>query len=280
MPKDPEFFASLPPRLAALPEASRAEALLHIDYLGEKAGVSRDHLLAGNPFDVHDQVLRDARHNIEAVLSREASPRDMSVAQLIELGERTLEGWCSREKAEAIAEFVTSERPDLCVEIGVYGGRSLVPAAAALRHNGSGVIYGVETWRPDVAAEHATTEENDAWWQRLDFHTIKTNFYRFIAEHGLASTVRIIEAPSAEAAGLFSTIDYLHIDGAHSIYNAAEDVVLYAKKVRPNGIIIMDDANWATTAPALAILDSLGTRIREFHNESGKVACIAYRKRN
>jgi predicted O-methyltransferase YrrM len=202
-----------------------------------------------------------------------------SIEDVIALAEKKLEGWCTREKATAIAELILADKPHICVEIGVYGGRSLIPAAAALRQNGSGRIYGIETWRADVATEHFTNEDNDAWWKNIDFHAIKTSVYRFIAEQGLASQVCLIEAPSADAASLFSVIDYLHIDGAHSIYNAAEDVVLYAKKVKSGGIIIMDDADWATTAPAIAILDSLGERIQDFKNAQNGIACIVYRKR-
>ncbi|MDP9790616.1 class I SAM-dependent methyltransferase [Agrobacterium tumefaciens] len=280
---DTDYFAELKNDMEATPEETRSEVLKHIDYLAGKAGVNREWILAGRPYKAVKQVIDDAKRNINSVLRphqrtmlrRTSIP---SVQDVIQIAEKTLEGWCSREKAKTIADLISNDKPEICVEIGVYGGRSLFPAAAALRANGSGVIYGIETWRPDVATEHATTDVNDAWWGNIDFHTIKTSVYRFAAEHDLASQVRIIEAPSAEAASLFKQIDYLHIDGAHSIYNAAEDVVLYAKKVRSGGIIIMDDANWPSTIPAIAILDSLGERIKTFDDEKGELACIIYRK--
>jgi predicted O-methyltransferase YrrM len=269
----------------------------HLDYLARKAGVSRDRLTSGLPFAVNRQVHADAVTNIDAAIrvgavgdgSARAEDQQLQWAQptkadartqkLIELAERQLEGWCSREKSAAIADLVITEGPRICVEIGVYGGRSLIPAAAALKQNAQGEIYGVETWNPTVATEYVTNDLNDAWWRDVDFHAIKRDFYRFIAAQDLASQVRIVEAPSADAASLFKTLDYLHIDGAHSTYNAAEDVVLYAKKVRRHGIIILDDTNWPTTKPAVDILDSICERIREFEDEHGKVACIIFRKR-
>ncbi|WP_167334909.1 class I SAM-dependent methyltransferase [Mesorhizobium loti] len=294
---DTEYFRRLGGRLDQFGPDLSAEIIKHLDYLAKKAGVSRDWVSSGLPFAVSRRVHADAVKNIDAVMrkseagdgdargddqrpwSAHPTKTDAVTQKLIERAERELEGWCSREKSTVIADIVISERAQICVEIGVYGGRSLIPVAAALKQNGKGEIYGIETWDPTIATEYVTNESNDTWWRGIDFNAIKRNFYRFIAEQDLASQVRIIEAPSADAASLFKTLDYLHIDGAHSTYNAAEDVVLYAKKVRRRGIIILDDTNWPTTKPAVDILDSICERIREFKDEHGNVACILFRKR-
>lgn len=294
---DTEYFRRLGERLDQLSPDLNAEIMKHLDYLAGKAGVSRDWLTSGSPFAVSRSIHADAVNNIDAVMRiggvgdgsargegqrlrfMQPTNADGATQKLIERAERELEGWCSREKSTVIADMVISEGPQICVEIGVYGGRSLIPVAAALKQNGKGQIYGIETWDPTVATEYVTNDSNDTWWRGIDFHAIKTNFYRFVAAQDLASQVRIIEAPSADAASLFKTLDYLHIDGAHSTYNAAEDVVLYAKKVRRHGIIILDDTNWPTTKPAVDILDSICERIREFKDENGNVACILFRKR-
>jgi predicted O-methyltransferase YrrM len=277
---DPAVFTALAARIVQATPEIRAQAMLHVEYLADKAGMTGSDILSGAPFAAHPQHMEDALQNIEATLdpAGAATVKQESIDDIVSAAEHVLQGWCDHEKAMAIVDLILTERPEICVEIGVYGGRSLIPAAAALRQNGSGAVYGIETWRTDVATQHATNERNDDWWRNIDFHAIKTGLYSFIVDHDLASQVRIVEAPSADAASLFGSIDYLHIDGAHSIYNAAEDVVLYAKKVKSGGIIIMDDAGWHTTAPAVAILDSLGERIQVFKNENGVDACIVYRK--
>ncbi|UFS83218.1 class I SAM-dependent methyltransferase [Rhizobium sp. T136] len=280
---DTNYFTEVNRRLSEADEHVRKEVMKHVDYLAQKAGTSSAKILSGVHFSAAYQVLSDCRHNVESVFREKTdgpvaiSPD--SVEKMIELAEKSLEGWCSREKSMAIVKIINDIKPEICVEIGVYGGRSLIPAAAALRANGKGAIYGIETWRPDVATEHATNEVNDEWWTKIDFHSIKSDFYRFVAEHDLASQVRLIEAPSASVSGLFDTIDYLHIDGGHSIYNAAEDVIHYSKKVRKGGAIIMDDANWPSTGPAIAILDSFCDRVQSFNDDKGVIACIIYRKR-
>ncbi|MFK4808582.1 hypothetical protein ACI3KW_00070 [Devosia sp. ZW T5_3] len=62
------------------------------------------------------------------------------------------------------------------VEIGVFGGRSLIPPAAALQQS-SEAIYGNETWRTDIATEPATNQVNDDWWKKVDLNGSSLGFY-------------------------------------------------------------------------------------------------------
>lgn len=286
------YFKSVDAVLKALKNsggAAAAEAVMtHIDYLAGKAGCHATTILRGGAFTVHQQVILDALIHIGTILQTRAPrrteqpPEDIpeEVFALILEAEAKLVGWCSREKALTIARTVLRERPRTCVEIGIFGGRSLVPCAAALRHIGAGEIYGIEAWSPDVAVENVTNEVNDAWWSKVDFASIKQTFYRFVAETGLTRHVRLIEAPSGRAATLFDQIDFLHIDGSHSMVNAAEDVILYVRKVRSGGIVVFDDVNWRSTAPARALLESLCDPVMMMKDpSSGLDVCAVLRRR-
>lgn len=270
------------------------ELTKHLSYFYDKAKIDAAGVTARKPFTLPDRIIfmdliENTREPLQAVVERQVPKVAMeslridglpeSVAAIIADAERDLQGWCIRAKSTAIAKAVMKDKPQVCVEIGVYGGRSLYPVAAALRENGSGQIYGVETWSPDVATEHVTNEVNDQWWRELDFHLIKSGFFRFLTEHDLFSQVRVVEAPSANAASLFSTIDYLHIDGAHSMYNAAEDVVLYGKKVKPGGTIVFDDVGWSSTAPAITVLKTFSDVTEEIKDDKGQVTCAIFRRR-
>ncbi|MBT9370037.1 class I SAM-dependent methyltransferase [Rhizobium sp. CSW-27] len=280
---DTQYFSRLSETLQNLSEPRRKAVMVHVDYLAQKAGTSSLSILNGDSFSVNPQVHEDAKKNIDSELSHSdgvgVSASAASVSEVVNRSQKELQGWCSDEKANYIVDVILELKPEVCVEIGVYGGRSLVPAAAALRANQKGVIYGIETWSPQVAVEYKTTVVNDEWWLKVDFSKIKSSFLKFIVENGLSDFVKLIELPSASASTAFTEIDYLHIDGAHSVFNAAEDVVLYAKKVRKGGVIIMDDANWKTTESAVRILDSLGERLKTFVNENGAVSCIVYMRK-
>jgi predicted O-methyltransferase YrrM len=294
-PPDPNlfvYFRTLDQMLMALAESGAIEPVetvrLHVDYLAGKAGCHPSVLLGGGDFTTHPQIVADALVNISLVLQQSVRNRSeqlpdgipADVFALILEAEEKLAGWCSREKALTIARIILEERPKTCVEIGVFGGRSLMPCAAALRHNGEGEIYGIEAWSPNIAIENATNEVNDDWWSKIDFAGIKREFYRFAAATNLTSHLRLIEAPSGRAAALFDTIDYLHIDGSHSMLNAAEDVILYARKVRSGGIVVFDDVNWASTAPARELLGALCDIVTVLKDpESGADMCAVLRRR-
>ena len=46
------------------------------------------------------------------------------------------------------------ERPKVIVELGIFGGRSLLPQALQLRDNGDGgIIYGIDPWTKAAALD-------------------------------------------------------------------------------------------------------------------------------
>lgn len=193
---------------------------------------------------------------------------------------RSLDGWCTEAKSLWLHRIVTQEKPDTVVEVGIFGGRSLVPMALALKANGTGRAYGIEAWSPAVATQFVTNEANDGWWQKVDYHGIKRKFIEFILRHDLLDVIKIVEADAARAHLLFDRIDLLHIDGGHSLFGAAADVVHYAPRVRPGGIILFDDVSWETTKPAVTALGNIADRIDEIMDEeSGLSACAMFRKR-
>ena len=165
-----------------------------------------------------------------------------------------LEDWCSPQKAMLLYSLARAHKPKTVVEIGIYGGRSIVPIAAALKDNGVGQVYGIETWSGSAATSYRTNIANDFWWQNIDFPKLKGDFLQFVVQHRLQDTIRVVEAASDRCAGLFDRIDLLHIDGGHSTYGAAQDVVNYVSKVPSGGIIVYDDINWPSTAAGLDIL--------------------------
>ncbi|MBC6983719.1 class I SAM-dependent methyltransferase [Caulobacter sp. 17J80-11] len=272
--------------------AERAQEIrTHIRRLAEAAGLSPMALLTADERNLDPQALSDTLASIArcaadivrlSPLRQEVAldmPLPSGVSELIEKAEAQLQGWCSREKAEYLARAVLSQRPEICVEIGVFGGRSLIPCAAALRELGSGEIYGIESWSPQVSVEFNTSAVNDVWWRDIDYGAIKENFLRFLVDERLMREVRVIESSSQRSSQMFDRIDFLHIDGGHSTYGSSEDVILYVRKVVPGGIVVFDDVNWATTTPARLILEAVCDPIHTFYDEAGQPACMAFRKR-
>ena len=259
----------------------------HCAYLAQKSKLPVSKLLDAESINVAPDIFIDAINNISSVLmsiSPSSTTDPEASANIVELIVKAsgaeLEGWCSPEKARTMARYIRSLDAEICVEIGVYGGRSLFPCAAALKQNGHGRIYGVESWSNDVAVENKTYDWNDEWWSKVNFEKIKRDVYAFASRYGLTSQVCIIEAPSTKVSHLFDTIDFLHIDGSHSMLNAAADVLLYGTKVRSGGVIVMDDIEWDTTIPAVMMLKDFCDELEVLENPSnGKPSAAFFRKR-
>ena len=165
-------------------------------------------------------------------------------------------GWCTPKKAVAMATLIHDIRPRQVVEIGVFGGRSLLPQALALKYVGSGVIYGIEPWCNDIAVEIATTAENDEWWGKVDFKGAKKACLLAIIQNNVLDIVRILECRSADAMPVTGTQnDIIHVDGNHSSTQALADVKMALGATRVGGYIWLDDIGWTTVAPALSFLE-------------------------
>lgn len=194
--------------------------------------------------------------------------------KLIEETVPKMEGWCSEEKALAMAELVLEQKPLTVVEIGVFGGRSLIPQAMALRENGAGRIYGIDPWQLDAAIEGDNGKENDDWWiQNVKLNEIHQLCMTEIWKHQLEERCVIIRAGSQYCTNLFKKIDLLHIDGNHSELTSCRDVQLYGPKVRKGGFIWFDDTDWNTTKKAVQIMEEMADKVRSVG------ACSLYQKR-
>jgi len=79
-----------------------------------------------------------------------------------------LPGWITAERGCELADAVLETKPRLCVELGVFGGRSLISQAFALRHLNCGVIAGVDPWRKEDALEGENLA-NQQWWSKANY---------------------------------------------------------------------------------------------------------------
>lgn len=178
---------------------------------------------------------------------------------------QSLEGWCSREKAIDLAQSITEHKPITCVEIGVFGGRSLIAAGMALRSvNYGGRIWGVDPWTKQAAIEESDSQEHLKWWSEVNLDAIRQGCFDAITRARLWGTANIAACSSQEAAQCFHEIDWLHIDGSHQTNIAVRDVQLWCPKVRSGGVIWFDDADWPSTQKALALIEEqYATRVKD-----------------
>lgn len=168
----------------------------------------------------------------------------MSVFTRVEQIVPPLDGWCELPKAEALAAMVIALRPKVVVEIGVWGGRSLLPMALALEQIGTGIIIGIDPWKPEESVIGQVNPADAQWWGTVAPHEeVYKRFVNNVAALGLNKVVRIVRS-SSSAAEVPPVIDLIHIDGNHG-EQAYRDILRWSQAVRVGGICVLDDLGWA-----------------------------------
>lgn len=200
--------------------------------------------------------------NCEVVIEAKVNYKHTLKEQGIE-SIKSLHGWCTKYKASILMDLITITRPEVVVEIGVFGGSSLVPMAFALKENNRGKIYGIDPWSSQASAEGMTGANYD-WWSSIDHLEILNSLRAKIQEYDLNNYIELIQATS-EAAPSISNIDLIHIDGNHSEEASMYDVQKWVPLVKKGGFIVFDDITWGTTEKAVEWLDTHCIRIADFH---------------
>jgi hypothetical protein len=158
-------------------------------------------------------------------------------------------GWCSQAKAAAMMDLIFKVQPEICVEIGVFAGASILPTATALKYLGKGVVYAIDPWdNYECIRFFPADSPHTAYWSKIDFNYIFNYFLNLIKLHGLRKQCFILRSTSEDAIKLINAIDILHIDGMHSDESALSDITLYLPKVKVGGYIWFDGWNAAPNA--------------------------------
>lgn len=174
------------------------------------------------------------------------------------------DGWCTAQKGSVLIDLILSSRPKIVVEIGVWGGKSLIPMAIVLRSLG-GKIYGIDPWSNEASIQGVMHEGSRYFWSTVDHEQVMQKLIQHICLFHLEDHVELVRATSKNAAPI-QEIDILHIDGNHSEETSYLDVTKWVPLVKKGGWIIFDDMNWseegiATTSRAV---DYLNTHCHKF----------------
>lgn len=138
----------------------------------------------------------------------------------------TTPGWFNH--GDQILALVEQHKPRVCVELGAWLGASAIPVARSIRR-WSGSLTCVDTWSGTMT--HVDGPPMMVW-----------SFARQLFEAGVAGNVRMIAAPTVEAARWWrEPIDYLYVDADHSYEAVLADLHAWVPHVRVGGLIVGDD---------------------------------------
>ena len=184
-------------------------------------------------------------------------------------------GWCTAEKARVIMDLVhevcgARDNP-VCLEVGVYGGKSLQPFCAALRALGRGLVYGVDPWSVVEAVAGYDGEHRD-FWSRVDMDSMYEICVDGVRRLGVEDYVCLLKTTSALAPDL-RDLCVVHLDGQHTA-QVSDDVARWAPAVVDGGYFLVNDLDWSDdTRAARPLLESMG-----FYLHSRVSGCGVFRR--
>lgn len=179
-------------------------------------------------------------------------------AALFEIQNSLKDGWCTHEKAVRLFDLVYDNKLKLCLEIGTFGGRSLIAMAFALRELGDGLIFGIDPWKVDACLEGTNDKENNQWWSQVDWNRIIANYFDKLQELNLLQHSCHLRKHDTQCLGLFSnnSLDIVHFDSNHSEEVSCRTLNDWWPKIKSNGFVVMDDINWKSQKNTMKLLKS------------------------
>jgi hypothetical protein len=170
-----------------------------------------------------------------------------------------LEGWCTVEKALKLYSGASQVEKPLCVELGVFAGRSLLPIALACKRKG-GKCFGVDAWTKEASLEGENAPQNADWWANIDYDHFYNYTKKVINDAGATDYCIILRNKSSDVVNIFEdmSIDLLHQDSNHSEVTTVEEVNRWYNKVKVGGLWAFDDTDWSTTKAAQDLLIQKG----------------------
>ncbi len=189
-----------------------------------------------------------------------------------------MDGWTTPERGAEMASRIIETKAKVCVDIGVYAGRSTIAMGFAARELGDSMVYGIDPWKLDYAIEGDNVEENAKWWkENSNLEEMHRQAMRAVWSHRLDKWITIIRNGSQYVHQLFPVIDFLNVDGCHTELASCRDVELYLPRLRSGGYLTFDDTAWETTQPALRMVEKECELIATMIDEN-KAEARTYRK--
>jgi len=142
----------------------------------------------------------------------------------------------TKKELETLHELVKKNKSDVCVEIGSYMGASSIAIASALSE--SDILYCIDIWLSDVKMR---PDPNNSLTL---FENFKENTKKYKKD------IKPIVDYSYNAYRYFVNvdikIDFLFVDGDHTVKGVGQDWSLYYSLMRKGGIVVFHDWGWGS----------------------------------
>lgn len=147
---------------------------------------------------------------------------------------KTIDGWLSLNEAYTLYKYARMlPFNSTVVEIGSWKGKSTYCLAKGIR---SGTIYAIDPFNSD-----GETGSKEVYQERAMNTDLLSEFNSNMASRGVTEKVKPKKGYSSDFVTEFSAIDFLFIDGDHSIDGAAFDFNQFGPLLKAGGFIAFHD---------------------------------------
>ncbi len=141
----------------------------------------------------------------------------------------TIDGWMEPSELEWLYDTARSMPRDArVVEVGCWKGRSTVALCEGLTDRPGAQIWAVDTFLGDESVERAFGE--------FDSERILDEFRKNTAAY---SSLNLLISRSVQASSSFDdgSLDWIFVDGDHAYDAVVADIVAWAPKLKPDGLL-------------------------------------------
>ncbi len=149
---------------------------------------------------------------------------------------RNLDGWLSDNEALGLYSVARKlSRNAIVVEIGSWQGKSTYCIAKGLRN---GKVYAIDPFNADAGQDVASEDE---YRMKKGSNDLLENFTANMKELNVMEKIAVKKGYSYDFTNDFTEINFLFIDGDHSIAGCKADFEMYSGKIVPGGFIAFHD---------------------------------------
>lgn len=154
-----------------------------------------------------------------------------------------LHGWCSPAKARYLKDWISNHKPQNILEVGVFGGASLIPMALEAKKYG-GKAVGIDPWDNGTALEAMVNPGNVEWWEKVNLSAVKESFDTTLKKLKV-DNVEVLVGTADDFKERFPNNHFgvFSVDGNHGL-PCMRDAQNYLRTVEKGGLIACDDENW------------------------------------
>lgn len=148
--------------------------------------------------------------------------------------------------------IVSNIKNGLIVEVGVFGGVSLLNIADICKENGN-KIFGIDPWDLVNKVNGAKVSSELICECRKQSKGVKKQLNKVINKLGYNNTITLIEGFSPQKSKLFKnkSVDIVYIDGDHSYDGVYADLGAWLPKMKKGGFLWGDDFVWESVRTAV-----------------------------